>query len=90
MTPFTRRNETGELRNPTVRVTNDVYRGTYNDARGRKLVIKLMPGDVVAVKPAGTRRWEYTTMSALYDRLLRSRVLGERAMKINAKRRSKK
>ncbi len=89
MTPFTRRDKNGELRNPTVRVTNNIYAGTYNDARGRKLVIKLMPGDVIAVKPAGTRRWEYVTMSALYDRLLRCRVLGDQMIKLNNKRRRK-
>lgn len=89
MTPISRKDAKGAPCGPTVRITNQEYRGTYADARGRKLVISLLPGDVLCIRPARTRRPEYMTLSAIYDLALRSRVLSERMTKINAKRRRK-
>lgn len=91
MTPITRKNAKGEPCNPTTRVTDNVYRGRYHaDAGGRKLVISLLPGDMLCLRPSGTRRAEYIRISDVYDIALRSRVLSERMQKINHKKRSKK
>jgi hypothetical protein len=80
MTPITRK---------TTRVTAREYVGRYADARGRKLVVSLLPGDMLMLRPARTQRAEYIRLSDVYDIALRSRVLAERMTKLNAKRRAK-
>ena len=71
----------------TTRITARVYEGRYADARGRKLVVSLLPGDMILIRPARTQRAEYVRISDVYDMALRSRVLSERMQKINAKKR---
>lgn len=89
-TPITRRNAKGEVLPPTSRVTDQPYRGMMADARGRRLIVSLLTGDMISIRPQGTRRVEYGNLSDIYDRLLRSRVLSERMQKINHKKRSRK
>lgn len=91
MTPISRKNKKGEPCNPTVRITDNEYRGRYHaDAGGRKLVVSLLPGDMLCLRPHGTRRAEYMRLSDVYDILLWSRVRSERMQKINHKKRSRK
>jgi hypothetical protein len=53
-------------------------------------VISLLPGDMICIRPQGTKRAEYGCLSEIYDRLLRSRVLSMQMQKINHKRRGRK
>lgn len=73
----------------TVRVSRNEYRGRHADARGRKLVCGLLPGDLIMVRPAKTKRVEYILLTELYDLALERRVRSERMTKLNAKRRRK-
>lgn len=72
------------------RITTREYVGRHADARGRKLMVSLLPGDMIMVRPARTRRAEYFRISDLYDLALESRVRSERMQRINAKKRGAK
>lgn len=78
------------IKTKTVRITAQEYRGRYADARGRKLIVTLLPGDMLVLRPYRTSRPEYIRLSDVYDVALRSRVLSERMQKLNAKRRNKR
>ena len=58
-----------------------VRRRTEAPHRGRRLVVTLMPGDVIGLRPERTRREEYVSLAALYDYAVKARVLSERAAK---------
>jgi hypothetical protein len=47
--------------------------------RGRRLVVTLMPGDVLELRPERTRRAEYLPIAAAYDLAVKMRVAAERA-----------
>ena len=58
-----------------------VKRRTIAPHRGRRLVVTLMPGDVIGLRPERTRREEFYSLAALYDLAVKTRVLSERAAK---------
>lgn len=78
------------IKSKTTRITVQEYRGRYADARGRKLIVALLPGDMLCLRPYRTSRPEYIRLTDIYDIALRARVLSERMQKINAKRRNRK
>lgn len=47
--------------------------------RGRRLVVTLVPGDVLELRPERTRRAEYLPLAAAYDLAVKMRVAAERA-----------
>ena len=53
--------------------------------RGRRLVVSLEPGDLVSLRPEGTRRVEYLSIAAMHDWAVRQRVEAERKSKRAAK-----
>ena len=57
-----------------------VRRGTRVSAEAghRRLVIAIEPGDVVAVRPERSRRWERVTLAAVYVLAVKARVNAER------------
>ena len=59
-----------------------VRRRTIGLHRGRRIMVSLMPGDVLGLRQERCRRTEYLRLPALYDYAVKARVLGER----NAKR----
>jgi len=60
-----------------------VRRRTIGLHRGRRIMVSLMPGDVLGLRQERCRRTEYLSLPALYDYAVKARVLAER----NAKRR---
>jgi len=77
---------TTPLAKPVLRSTTKEYVGRHKDARGRKLVVGLLPGDVLMLRPARTKRVEYIALATIYDIALESRVRSERMQRLNAKR----
>lgn len=81
-----------ELPQSTWRLTGRKYVGRITEARGRDLVVGLIPGDMIAIRPLGLgkRRTEYYPISALYEIAYSARLRSETAQKINFRKRSKR
>lgn len=56
----------------------------------RQIAVTIMAGDVLMLRPVGTRQREYIAIDTVYRYAVTSRVKSEAAQKINAKRRSAK
>lgn len=54
-------------------------------SKQRRLVVTLLPGDVLGLRPEGTRRNEYIDLHACYDRAVKMRVASEQADKRRAR-----
>ena len=63
-----------------------VSRRSVGNHRGRRLVVILLPGDVIGFRAERTRKVFYTTLAACADMAMRQQVMAERA----AKKRNKK
>lgn len=63
-----------------------VRRRTEAPHRGRRLVVSLLPGDVIGLRPERTRREEFVSLAAIYDFAVKARVLSERAAKMAARK----
>lgn len=72
------------LKKPVRRKSEAVIRdcGKY-----RQLIVVLYPGDIIGLRPAGTRREEMTTLAAVYGLAVKQRVAKERAEKMAKKSR---
>lgn len=75
------------LKKPIVRVSNDTLDNQYGPDSGRKVAIKLIPGngadveDLIELRPHGTRRAEVIPLLAVYHYAIRSRVNSQRLEK---------
>ena len=78
------------LTKAVTRMSTRTYEGRHADARGRKLAIALLPGDMIMIRPAKTQRAEYILVSDVYNIALERRVKSDRMMKVNAKKRRAK
>lgn len=77
---------TTTLHKPVKRRTNEAV--TIRDrSKWRKLVVTLYPAGHMGLRLEGTRREETILLECVYEQAVRSRVLRERMVKINAKRR---
>lgn len=75
------------------RVTKNELTGNYGPDKQRKLVVSFMDGDIIAMRPAGTRRTVSATALDLYAALLRwqaNKVLLERARERKAAKQSRR
>lgn len=60
---------------------------TIRDAgKLRRLVVTLLPGGTVGLRPEGTRRNEYVSLDACYALAVRQRVNAERSDKARARK----
>ena len=75
-----------ELNKPTRRVTRGALDGSFGSDRGRRLVVTLEVGDVIAIRPAGTRRSEIVSLFDVYRLAIQRRVNCERLEKARAKK----
>lgn len=80
---------TTALTKAVARVTTRPYIGRHKDARGRTIVVTLLPGDMIALRPSRTRRVEYMNLSHIYEIALESRIRSERMQRLNFKKRNK-
>mgnify|MGYP003349341810 CR=1 FL=1 len=67
------------LAKPVRRVTRDTLDGSHGPDRGKRIVVTLLPGDVIELRPERTRRGETISLADVYAYALRSRVHGEQA-----------
>ncbi len=74
----------------TWRLSGRIYEGRITEARGRPLVVALIVGDLVGVRPLGRRKMEYVDLATVYEVAYHSRVRSERMQKINFKKRRKR
>lgn len=87
------RNEAGEIvgfkPSPARAITFAGLSCFHGPDRGRKLVVSLEPGDLITIRPAGTRRTHQISAFDVYAFMLRSeanRLTLERARARKAKR----
>lgn len=75
----------------TWRQSGRVYEGRLHQMRGRRLLVGMLPGDLIAVRPKGMGkgRTEYIPLAQLYEYLVYSRLRSMMAQQINAKKRRK-
>lgn len=62
-------------------LNKSLSRRTIGQHRGRRLVVILLPGDVIGFRAERTRKVFYTTLAACADMAMRQQVLAERAAK---------
>ena len=55
-----------------------VRRRTIGLHRGRRIMVALVPGDMLALRMERCRQTEYVSLAAIYDYTVKSRVLAER------------
>jgi len=77
---------TTPLKKTVERVTTMPYTGRHKDARGRTLVVSLVPPGLIGIRPSRRRAIEYITIDTIYDIALEMRVRAERAAKRKGKR----
>lgn len=71
------------LRKPVTRLTEITIR---DGSKRRRLVATLAPGDILLLRPSGTRRQETVDLEACYALAVRQRVNAERMDKARAKK----
>lgn len=71
-------------------LTKPVRRRAPNTIRDggkvRRLVVTLLPGGTVGLRPEGTRRTEYVSLDACYALAVRQRVIAEKSDKARARK----
>ena len=55
-----------------------VRRRTIGLHRGRRIMVSLEPGDMLALRMERCRQTEYVPLAAIYDYAVKARVLAER------------
>ena len=55
-----------------------VRRRTIGLHRGRRIMVALVPGDMLALRMERCRQTEYVLLAAIYDYAVKARVLSER------------
>ena len=58
-----------------------VRRRTIGIHRGRRIMVSLEPGDLLALRQERCRQVEYVPIAAIYDFAVRARVNAERSAK---------
>ena len=58
-----------------------VRRRTIGKHRGRRIMVSLEPGDLLAMRQERCRQVEYMSIAAIYDFAVKARVVAERAAK---------
>lgn len=71
---------------PTSKPVTRVTGLTYRNAEGRQIVCTLGPGDVIYMRPKGTRREEAIDLISCYELAVKRRVAKERFDKAKGKR----
>jgi hypothetical protein len=73
-----------ELLKPVYRVTVGALDGSFGPDRGRRLVAGFAPGDLIEIRPQGTRRTERVSLLDVYRYAVRCRIgsLERKAMAI--------
>jgi hypothetical protein len=71
------------------RVTVREYQSRFMGSSPRRLVVTLS-GDMILIRPKGTRRTEYCNILDVYERAVWSRVKSELVQKHNFKRRRRR
>jgi len=69
---------TTKLRRPVHRETEATVR---DGSKQRSIIVSLLPGDVISLRPKGTRRAELIAVSTVWVHALRLRMLAERTQK---------
>lgn len=67
-------------------LNREVSRRSIGTHRGRRLVVILLPGDIIGFRAERTRKVFYTTLAACADMAMRQQVLADKAAKKRAKR----
>ena len=62
-----------------------VRRRTIGTHRGRRIMVSLEPGDLLALRMERCRQTEYVPLAVIYDYAIKARVLSERAAKRKGK-----
>lgn len=63
---------TGLRDKPAVRITRNTLSGMHGPDRDRKLVVRLIDGDLIEFRPAGTQRRKVMSAFDLYDHIMRT------------------
>lgn len=69
------------IEKPCRRLTRAALDGSHGPDRGRKLVASFVPGDLIEVRPQGTRRAEVISLFDVYRFALRARANREHLAK---------
>ena len=77
------------IEKPCRRLTRGALDGSHGPDRGRKLVASFVPGDLVEIRPQGTRRAEVISLFDIYRLSLRMRANAEHLQKARAKKERK-
>jgi hypothetical protein len=68
------------------RVTKGSLGGHHGADRGRRLVVTLRDGDLVELRPHGTRRRKFVSVFDVYDFIIRAEARAAALEKARAKR----
>jgi len=63
-----------DLNKPVRRKTRGALDGNYGCDRGRRLITTLLVGDIISIRPEGTRREETISLMDVYQFAIRCRV----------------
>lgn len=77
------------LEKPVRRLTRGALDATHGRDRGRRLVASLEVGDLLSIRPAGTRRAEVVSLFDVYRYALVRRVNAARLEKAREKKKQK-
>lgn len=77
------------LAKPCRRVTRGALDGFWGADRGRHLVASLEPGDLLTIRPLGTRRAETVSLFDIYRWAITCRANGARMEKLREKKAKK-
>ncbi len=69
------------IEKPCRRLTRGALDGSYGSDRGRRLVASFVPGDLIEVRPQGTRRAEVISIYDVFRYALRMRANREHLTK---------
>ena len=73
----------------TTELLKKVSRVTLLAHRGRKLVVTLLPGDLLEIREKGRRAREVISIASVYDYAIIQRVMREKWLKQQAKKNGK-
>lgn len=77
------------LQKPVRRRSSTRLGGEYGPDRGREIVVSIVPnphGDLIELRPHGTRRSEVVLIAELYKTLLRRRIMAEAHARAKARK----
>lgn len=73
----------------TSRLTGRPYHGPVNEARGRQLVVSLLPGDLIGLRPLGmgVKRMKTIPLASIYENICYAEARQVMREKLGKKRR---